>query len=89
VKLRTLRFMTLLLASLAMGMCVLAAARLARAGATAEECAAAAESVARRLHIGVAFETLEYRGGRIGRAHPAACCASSPSSRSGTARPGP
>ena len=57
-------------ASLAMGMCVLAAARLARAGATAEECAAAAESVARRLHIGVAFETLEYlrRGGRIGRA---------------------
>lgn len=56
--------------SMALGLCVLAAARAARDGASREECAAAAESVARRLRIAVAFETLEYlrRGGRIGRA---------------------
>ena len=56
--------------SMGLGLCVLAAARAARAGASREECAAAAESVAARLHVAVAFETLEYlrRGGRIGRA---------------------
>lgn len=45
--------------SMALGMCVIAAARVA-----------AAESVSGRLRIAVAFETLEYlrRGGRIGRA---------------------
>lgn len=57
-------------ASMGLGLCVLAAARAARDGASREECAAAAESVAARLRIAVAFETLEYlrRGGRIGRA---------------------
>jgi DegV family protein with EDD domain len=57
-------------ASMGLGMCVLAAARVARDGGSREECVAAAESVARRLRIAVAFETLEYlrRGGRIGRA---------------------
>jgi DegV family protein with EDD domain len=57
-------------ASMGLGLCVLAAARAAQAGASRAECAAAAESVAGRLRIGVAFETLEYlrRGGRIGRA---------------------
>jgi DegV family protein with EDD domain len=57
-------------ASMGLGLCVLAAARLARDGASREECAAAAAWAAERLRIGVAFETLEYlrRGGRIGRA---------------------
>lgn len=57
-------------ASMGLGMCALAAARVAKSGGTREECAAAAESVAGRLRIAVAFETLEYlrRGGRIGRA---------------------
>jgi DegV family protein with EDD domain len=56
--------------SLGLGLCVLAAARAAKAGAGRAECAAAAESVAGRLRVAVAFETLEYlrRGGRIGRA---------------------
>ena len=56
--------------SMGLGLCVLAAARAARDGASREECAAAAESVAGRLRVAVAFETLEYlrRGGRIGRA---------------------
>ncbi len=56
--------------SMGLGMCVLAAARIAQAGGTRQDCAAAAESVAPRLRIAVAFETLEYlrRGGRIGRA---------------------
>lgn len=56
--------------SMALGMCVLAAARHAEDGGTRIECAAAAESVARRLKLLVTFETLEYlrRGGRIGRA---------------------
>jgi DegV family protein with EDD domain len=56
--------------SMGLGMCVLAAARAAHAGASRHECVAAAESVAGRLRIAVAFETLEYlrRGGRIGRA---------------------
>lgn len=56
--------------SMGLGMCVIAAARVARTGGTREACAAAAESVASRLRIAVAFETLEYlrRGGRIGRA---------------------
>jgi DegV family protein with EDD domain len=56
--------------SMGMGLCVLAAAKAAAAGASRAECAAAAESVASRLRIAVAFETLEYlrRGGRIGRA---------------------
>ncbi|MDP9235862.1 MAG: DegV family protein [Chloroflexota bacterium] len=55
--------------SMALGMCVLAAARLAQSGGTREQCVAEAESVASRLRIAVAFETLEYlrRGGRIGR----------------------
>ena len=57
-------------ASMGLGLCAIAAARAARDGATRAECAAAAEAVAGRLHIAVAFETLEYlrRGGRIGRA---------------------
>ena len=56
--------------SMGLGMCVLAAARVARGGGTREACVAAAESVAARLHVAVAFESLEYlrRGGRIGRA---------------------
>jgi fatty acid kinase fatty acid binding subunit len=56
--------------SMGLGMCVLAAARAARDGASRHDCVAAAESVAARLRIAVAFETLEYlrRGGRIGRA---------------------
>lgn len=56
--------------SMGLGMCVLAAARIAQSGGTRAECAAAAESVASRLRIAVTFETLEYlrRGGRIGRA---------------------
>ena len=56
--------------SMALGMCVLAAARVARDGGSRAACVAAAESVASRLRIAVAFETLEYlrRGGRIGRA---------------------
>jgi DegV family protein with EDD domain len=57
-------------ASMGTGLCAIAAARAAAAGAAREECAAAAESVAARMHVLVAFETLEYlrRGGRIGRA---------------------
>ncbi|MEX0750060.1 MAG: DegV family protein [Dehalococcoidia bacterium] len=56
--------------SMGLGMCVLAAARAAQSGASMQECAAAAQSVAERVHVAVAFETLEYlrRGGRIGRA---------------------
>lgn len=56
--------------SMGLGMCALAAARVAKAGGTREACVAAAESVGARLRIAVAFETLEYlrRGGRIGRA---------------------
>ena len=58
------------LTSMAMGLCAIAAARKARAGGSREECAAEAESVARRVKLLVTFETLEYlrRGGRIGRA---------------------
>jgi DegV family protein with EDD domain len=57
-------------ASMGLGLCVLAAARAAQSGASRHECVAAAEHVAARLRIAVAFETLEYlrRGGRIGRA---------------------
>jgi DegV family protein with EDD domain len=56
--------------SMSLGMCAMAAARVAKAGGTREACVAAAESVAGRLRVAVAFETLEYlrRGGRIGRA---------------------
>ena len=56
--------------SMGLGLCVLAAARVAESGGTRDACAAAAESVAARLHVAVAFESLEYlrRGGRIGRA---------------------
>jgi DegV family protein with EDD domain len=56
--------------SMGLGMCVLAAARAARDGASMQECADVARSVSERVHIAVAFETLEYlrRGGRIGRA---------------------
>lgn len=58
------------LTSMAMGLCVIAAARKARSGASRADCAAEAESVARRVKLLVTFETLEYlrRGGRIGRA---------------------
>jgi len=57
-------------ASMGLGLCAMAAARAAQRGASREECAGAAASVARRLDVAVAFETLEYlrRGGRIGRA---------------------
>ena len=57
-------------ASMGLGLCVIAAARAAQAGADRAACVAAAEAVASRLQIAVAFETLEYlrRGGRIGRA---------------------
>ncbi len=56
--------------SMALGLCVIAAAKKAQAGGTRAECAAAAESVGRRIKLLVAFESLEYlrRGGRIGRA---------------------
>jgi len=56
--------------SMGLGLCVLAAAAAAREGASLQECEDAAQSVARRVHVAVAFETLEYlrRGGRIGRA---------------------
>jgi DegV family protein with EDD domain len=56
--------------SMGLGMCVLAAARAAQSGASMHDCAAAARSTAERVHVAVAFETLEYlrRGGRIGRA---------------------
>ena len=55
--------------SMGLGMCAIAAARVAKTGGTREACVAAAESVAGRLQIAVAFETLEYlrRGGRLGR----------------------
>ena len=58
------------LTSMALGLCVIAAAKNAQAGGTRDECAAAAESVARRIKLLVTFETLDYlrRGGRIGRA---------------------
>ncbi len=58
------------LTSMALGLCVIAAAKKAQAGGTRDECAAAAESVARRIKLLVTFETLDYlrRGGRIGRA---------------------
>jgi DegV family protein with EDD domain len=57
-------------ASMGLGLCVIAAAHAAQAGADRAACAAAAEAMAGRLQIAVAFETLEYlrRGGRIGRA---------------------
>ena len=57
-------------ASMGVGLCAIAAARAARQGASREECAGIAETMATRLHVAVAFETLEYlrRGGRIGRA---------------------
>ncbi len=57
-------------ASMGLGFCAIAAARAAKDGASRAECVAIAESVASRLRIAVAFETLEYlrRGGRIGRA---------------------
>jgi DegV family protein with EDD domain len=57
-------------ASMALGLCAIAAAEKAQAGAARDACAAAAESVARRVKLLVTFETLEYvrRGGRIGRA---------------------
>jgi len=57
-------------ASMAMGLAVLAAARVARDGAGLDECAAAARSVLQRIRLAVALDTLEYvrRGGRIGRA---------------------
>lgn len=56
--------------SMGLGMCVLAAARAASDGASLQECEDVAHSVAQRVHVAVAFETLEYlrRGGRIGRA---------------------
>jgi len=56
--------------SMGVGLCALAAARAAERGASRDECAAAAASVARRLHVAVALDTLEYlrRGGRLGRA---------------------
>jgi DegV family protein with EDD domain len=58
------------LTSMALGLCVIAAAKKARNGGTRAECAAAAESVAGRIKLLVTFETLDYlrRGGRIGRA---------------------
>ena len=56
--------------SMGLGLCAIAAARCAAAGGSREECAGEARSVAARLDVAVAFETLEYlrRGGRIGRA---------------------
>ena len=53
-----------------LGLMALAAARSARAGATAEETIAAAERVREALKIWFAVDTLEYlqRGGRIGKA---------------------
>jgi DegV family protein with EDD domain len=56
--------------SMGLGLCAIAAARAAKAGASLQECEAAARHVAQHVHVAVAFETLEYlrRGGRIGRA---------------------
>lgn len=56
--------------SMGLGLCAIAAARLARDGADRATCAAAAEAASKKLHVAVAFESLEYlrRGGRIGRA---------------------
>lgn len=58
------------LASLALGMTVMEAARVAAAGADVETVAAAAERYARRMHYLFVVDTLEYlqRNGRIGRA---------------------
>ncbi len=58
------------LTSMALGLCVIAAAKRAKAGGTREQCSAVAEDVARRIRLLVTFETLEYlrKGGRIGRA---------------------
>lgn len=58
------------LTSMALGLCVIAAAKRAKAGGTREQCAADAEAIARRIRLLVTFETLEYlrKGGRIGRA---------------------
>lgn len=57
-------------ASMGLGLCVIAAARAARDGKSREECVRAAESASQRVHVAVAFETLDFlrRGGRIGRA---------------------
>ncbi len=56
--------------SMGLGLCAIAAARVARDGGDRAACAAAAEAASRKLHVAVAFESLEYlrRGGRIGRA---------------------
>jgi DegV family protein with EDD domain len=58
------------LTSMALGLCVIAAAKCAKDGGTREQVATAAESVGKRVRLLVTFETLEYlrRGGRIGRA---------------------
>lgn len=56
--------------SMGVGLAVLAAARVAKAGGTIDECLAAARSIVEREEVLVTVETLEYlrRGGRIGRA---------------------
>lgn len=56
--------------SMAMGLGVIAAARVAREGAGLDDCASTARSVLGRERLAVALDTLEYlrRGGRIGRA---------------------
>lgn len=57
-------------ASMATGLAVIAAARVARSGADLEICAGVARSTLRCERLAVALATLEYlrRGGRIGRA---------------------
>lgn len=66
----TIRVVDSLSTSMALGFCVLAAARAAAAGKSLDEVVAAAEGVRDRVHLILAVDTLEYlhRGGRIGGA---------------------
>jgi len=66
----TVRIVDSLSTSMALGFCVLAAARAAAAGEPLDEVVAAAEGVRDRVHLILAVDTLEYlhRGGRIGGA---------------------
>jgi len=65
-----IRIVDSLSTSMALGFCVLAAARAAAAGEPLDEVVAAAEEVRDRVHLILAVDTLEYlhRGGRIGGA---------------------
>ncbi|MBU0703694.1 MAG: DegV family protein [Chloroflexi bacterium] len=66
----TVRVVDSLSTSMALGFCVLAAARAAAAGKSLDAVVAAAEGIRDRVHLILAVDTLEYlhRGGRIGNA---------------------